>query len=547
MNLLLLSLFMAIFSSSPCHSLLKQAILLAARHSVTQNVRGRFAFARFSATMPSLSSTALQDPPMVVVIAGPTASGKSDVAAQLCRQYRSGMIISADSVQAYRGVQIGANKPTEKERAETPHVLIDVVNHEENYNAAEWREDALYCVQTLLLQQPEPVDDTANSSSNEESNENETSSRRQQRRRGIQSYIQQSRNRFHNGDGGSQDVPVLPVVCGGTMMYVQWLVHGRPDACQPTTTAIAASHDIIQRYQQDNNYQGAVDHVSSFGEVFANRTKQFCGEDWYRLRRTLEIAVTAQEQAAVGSNSTSNDDGDNSHRQERMDALVENLYSGQRQGSLKSLGYDVRCFFLCPDDRMSHTAVVDERCEQMIVNGLIKETTDLKLSGCLPEMAERAIGYRQTLEYLCKRCGSEETETEEGLFENFLNDFTTVTRRYAKKQMSWFRKDEEFLFVPVPLEVSKDERVDAVSKDIEAYCQLSREDYDKILGNDDSKSAQCKKENELQGKSMKFYQFQRHILKPGSQKYLDAFAEAVECRERIRNSRIMKRSIEDAF
>jgi tRNA dimethylallyltransferase len=54
--------------------------------------------------------------------------------------------------------------------------------------------------------------------------------------------------------------------------------------------------------------------------------------------------------------------------------MIEKLYSGERQGSLSSLGYDVRCFFLCPDDRMSHTKVIDKRCEQMIQRGLLEET-----------------------------------------------------------------------------------------------------------------------------------------------------------------------------
>ena len=84
-----------------------------------------------------------QQRPQILIIAGPTGVGKSDVAAILCQE-KHGMIVSADSVQTYRGVQIGANKPSLEERQETPHFLIDVVNANETYNAAEWRTDALY-------------------------------------------------------------------------------------------------------------------------------------------------------------------------------------------------------------------------------------------------------------------------------------------------------------------------------------------------------------------------------------------------------------------
>lgn len=78
----------------------------------------------------------------------------------------------------------------------------------------------------------------------------------------------------------------------------------------------------------------------------------------YRLRRTLEVALTVEGE-------------------EDKEAMIEKLYTGERQGSLPSLGYDVRCFFLCPDDRMSHTKVIDKRCEQMLQRGLLQETTGM--------------------------------------------------------------------------------------------------------------------------------------------------------------------------
>ena len=108
----------------------------------------------------------------MVVIAGATGSGKSDVAAEICNSPRlvpqpydsnGGMIVSADSVQAYRGVQIGANQPDAAERARTPHLLLDVASADDNtesggYNVAAWRRDALLVIRELLGQ-PQPEDE----------------------------------------------------------------------------------------------------------------------------------------------------------------------------------------------------------------------------------------------------------------------------------------------------------------------------------------------------------------------------------------------------
>ena len=464
-----------------------------------------------------------QSPPIVVIIAGPTAAGKSDVAKNICAQQK-GMVVSADSVQAYRSVQIGANKPSIEERRETPHILIDVADHLDSYNAAEWREDAIACIQTLLgrHQEQQKQEDIAT-----------TPAANSPRRAEILESIQQAcieKGYCNGGEEGLQQ-KILPVVCGGTMMYLQWLVHGRPDAMRPTLSAVEVSYKTIRKFQDDkNDYEGAVKHVSSFGKIFADRSQKLSTGDWYRLRRTLEIALTVKEKQTANEEDGRSKSG--------VDKMVEQLYTGQRQGSLASLGYDVRCFFLCPDDRMSHTSVVDKRCEQMIIRGLLKETTELTLSGHLPEMAERAIGYRQSLDYLYGKNQDHETSTttatEEDAFEFFLSEFKTSTRRYAKKQMAWFRKDTDFMFVPVSLNnTEKSDRVDAAANAIGRLCQLSREDYEKELFGADSTSGKTKRENEAQGKTMKFYKPERHILKLGTEEYASALAEGIECRQSV--------------
>ena len=124
--------------------------------------------------------------PLVIVIAGPTGVGKSDVAAELCSVSMAsdiifhhmhqapsrrdiklvdaslktrGHVVSADSVQVYRGVDIGANKPSVEERKRTPHHLVDIVdpldasdsNKVSSYNAADWMRDAEHVIRKLTL------------------------------------------------------------------------------------------------------------------------------------------------------------------------------------------------------------------------------------------------------------------------------------------------------------------------------------------------------------------------------------------------------------
>ena len=102
----------------------------------------------------------------------------------------------------------------------------------------------------------------------------------------------------------------------------------------------------------------------------------------------------------------------------------------------------------------------------------------------------------------------------------------TATRRYAKQQMAWFRRDKAFVFVPVNLDVEKSERVRAASDAIQRYCNMSRDEYERERDSVESTSAVCKKLNEDQGSKMKFYQLKRNILNHGSLEFEAALSQA---------------------
>lgn len=449
---------------------------------------------------------------LVVIISGPTGVGKSDVAALLCKKH-SGMVVSADSVQAHHGVQIGANKPTAQEMEETPHLLVNVVSSsDEQYNAAEWRRDAIYSIQQLL---------NDNKNSSVVTTEEAISGKQEEERRVL---IAKTIREARLAKGYNHEKPILPVVVGGTVMYLQWLVHGQPDVMRPSEDAVAKARDKMLGFQKNNDWDGAVLFVASMGPTFASRIETtLSGQDWYRLRRILEVAYTVAL--------------DQKHD---MDELMRNLYSGEREGVLQEMmDCDVRCFFLCPHDRMSHTTVVDGRCEDMVMRGLIQETADLYLSKSLPDMAARAIGYRQTLDYLLRKNFEPNDATA---LEAYLHDFATATRRYATKQMKWFRKDNKFIFCPVLLSDSKESRVQHAADTIWNMCQLPRQDYEKELVEDGSLSVRTKRANEAQGKGMKFYQFQSQTLKPGTSEFQLVLQQADECTRRMRQVAVEKQS-----
>ena len=560
-----------------------------------------------------------QHRPLVIVLSGPTAVGKSDVAAKLCssiissdiirghssstysstadrptlssttNEYR-GHVISADSVQAYTKVTIGANKPTLQEMKDTPHHLVNVVNPPKtntdststknkinSYNAADWMNDARYVIEKLGCLPTGKVDDDIDEENESDGivEDEETLLRREAIDKAIEQSLQHSNS---NSDTDITEPIILPVVVGGTMMYLNWLCHGRPDAIRPTEEAVQRAASVIDGFQRQGEdmientssekvglveetsgetleeegdeetiaeakdiaaWKVASTYVVSLGPVFKHRVEKLPGRDWYRLRRLLEVAYTI---AAKKKNKAA-DNTNNISEEEILQQLTEKeVYTGIRAGSLSDLGYDVRCFFLCPTDRMTHFHTVDERCEQMLLRGLLRETANLYANGELPDESQvtRAIGYRQTLEYL-KRPNAKSNDTKS--FLAYIDVFATATRQYAKKQMQWFRRDDEFAFVPVQMDIDKSDRVDNAAQIISDMCKLNLADYKAALSSnsippsddngDQSKqlqlSAQTKLDNELQGKTMKYFISKRVHLIDGSDDLLKVLAEADEC------------------
>eukprot|EP00171_Calliarthron_tuberculosum_P016283 IDg16283t1 len=319
----------------------------------------------------------------VLVLAGPTCVGKSAAAVTIARTL-CGEIVSADSVQVFRGLDVGANKASAAERALVRHHLLDVAR---------------------------PVAD-------------EFSAGR---------FLTQARAATDDILARAQ----VPVVVGGTMMYVRWFVRGRPSTPPPTPAARARAAAAVDAACGDWEVARG-----TLAERDPARAAELTQNDWYRLRRALEVAETVPG---------------------GVSALPQTGASPKAHDDASDAPYDLRCVFLY-DNRIALNRRIDARCETMIAppagweshggalqaHSVLSETARLLLD-CGAAIANtppaRAIGYRQTIRFLTERAllGDEQSATD--AFRTFVSDFQQATRNYAKQQMAWFRKEPGFRWV----------------------------------------------------------------------------------------------------
>lgn len=94
--------------------------------------------------------------PKVIVLGGPTATGKTALSIELAKQI-NGEIVSADSMLIYRGMDIGTAKPTEEEKEGIPHYMIDVINPDERFSVADYKKGAIQAIEEILAKGKTPI------------------------------------------------------------------------------------------------------------------------------------------------------------------------------------------------------------------------------------------------------------------------------------------------------------------------------------------------------------------------------------------------------
>ena len=284
----------------------------------------------------------------LLVIAGPTASGKTSLSLLLAKQM-NGEIVSADSMQIYRGMDVGTAKATPAEQAEVPHHMLDLLAPGENYSVSRYVEDASAVCDALL-----------------------------------------SRGK-------------LPIVTGGTGLYIDALLAGRRFA-----GVSDAEEDLREQLSQDYDRLGGEAMLQRLSAVDPERAVKLAPTDRRRLIRALEVYELTGRTISEHDELT-----------RTLPPAFEALY-----------------VVLDYDDRKALYARINERVDRMCEEGLFEETRHLLDCG-IPDSSTcmQAIGYRQAAMALR---GELSLEKAVALIKQ-------ATRRYAKRQLTWFRRHEEAL------------------------------------------------------------------------------------------------------
>jgi tRNA dimethylallyltransferase len=317
---------------------------------------------------------------MIIILAGATSVGKSAVSLELSKALPSTEIIIADSVQIYRQLDIGSNKPTADEQAVVKHHLIDIADPSNSFNTADFCEAAVTAIKDM-----------------------------------------QKREK-------------LPLLVGGATMWLQWLVHGIPDAPKASESIRQRVGDLMDPLEKEGKWEEGLGIVRNYEEkifekaqsVTVNeqeerKSSKLTKNDWYRLTRYLEILLEQEEKRDEPGNEI---EGKPTEKEESAPASSGDEATTRKEQKTPVLSpsqYDIRCFFL-NEERNELYSIIDDRCEAMIEAGLLKESASLILSDVVSsnDVISKSIGYRQAIEYFCQGTVEEVGKNNKTAFLDFL-------------------------------------------------------------------------------------------------------------------------------
>lgn len=278
----------------------------------------------------------------VVVVAGPTASGKTALAIALAREL-NGEIVSADSMQIYRGMDIGTAKATAAERACAVHHMLDVAEPWEDYSAARYVEDAARVCDDIL-----------------------------------------ARGR-------------LPIIAGGTGLYIDSLLRNRSFAGE------SGDRRVRERLSAEYDRLGGEAMLERLRLIDPERAAILGANDKRRIVRALEVYEL------TGETITAHDLRERALPPRYASARIV-LNFAEREALYRRIGARV--------DEMAHRGLFEET-ERLLNMGLRADST-----------AMQAIGYKESAMAI----------RGEISFEEAIELIKLNSRRYAKRQMTWFRR-----------------------------------------------------------------------------------------------------------
>ncbi|MBI5492523.1 MAG: tRNA (adenosine(37)-N6)-dimethylallyltransferase MiaA [Deltaproteobacteria bacterium] len=278
----------------------------------------------------------------IVIIQGPTATGKSALAVELAKEF-NGEIISADSMQVYRSMDIGTAKPSKKDRDEVPHHLIDIVDPKEEYTAADYMRDGLLKIRDI-------------------------------RSRGKNVFV-----------------------TGGTGLYIKALTMG----LFPGPKGDKEFRELLKKEALE---KGGLYLYNRLKEVDPESASRIHPNNIVRVIRALEVYEAAKRPIS--------------------ELQKEHAASGALFDALK-IGLFI--------ERALLYERIGKRVDLMIAEGLLNEVKGLLEAGYSPGLKPMlGLGYKEMIGFLEGRYSF--SESIELLKKN--------TRHYAKRQMTWFKKDD---------------------------------------------------------------------------------------------------------
>ena len=278
----------------------------------------------------------------ILCIAGPTASGKTALAVELAKEL-DGEVVSCDSMQIYRRMNIGTAKPTAEEMQGIPHHMIDVAEPEEDFSVSR------YCAMAGPI---------------------------------VDGIISRGKT---------------AIIAGGTGLYMDSLIRGNDFAPFPST-------GMRERLEAQADTLGMEAMLARLREVDPESAERLPLSDRKRILRALEVYLETGETITAHNRRTQ-------ALPPRYDALW--------------LGLDFA-------DRAELYRRIDRRVDRMLEMGLLEEIRGLLASG-IPEKctAMQAIGYKEFVAALDGRCTVAEAADQ----------VRQSSRRYAKRQLTWFRRN----------------------------------------------------------------------------------------------------------
>lgn len=285
--------------------------------------------------------------PKVIVICGPTASGKTSLSIELAKKI-NGEIISSDSMQIYKDMDIGTAKPTKQEMQEIKHYLLDFVEPDQRYSVAQFKKDAEKAIEEIL-----------------------------------------AKNK-------------VPIIVGGTGLYVDSLIYGIE------YQEIELDKKYREELEEKAQKEGLETLYEQAQKIDPQAMEKISANDKKRILRILEIYHS------TGKTKT----------QQEIES---------RKNEVK---YDYKVFALNMEREKLYERI-NKRVDIMIEQGLIQEVENLCSKYTEFPTAMQGLGYKEVVEYLQGKISEQE----------MIEKIKMETRRYAKRQLTWFRKNKQTIWL----------------------------------------------------------------------------------------------------